>query len=82
MPPFRPGFGSKDPPGPSLVALLLGLAVRFPSLIKKTANARSVDCFFMELAGIEPASKDSSMPVSSIIVFVLRFPHRDVQRQT
>ncbi len=35
----------------------------------------------MELAGIEPASKDSSIPVSSITVFALRFPHPGAQRQ-
>ena len=36
---------------------------------------------FMELAGIEPASKDSSIPVSSITVCVLRFPHTGAHRQ-
>ncbi len=35
----------------------------------------------MELAGIEPASKDSSIPVSSIIVYVLGFPRDNAQRQ-
>jgi len=35
----------------------------------------------MELAGIEPASKDSSIPVSSITVFDLGFPHPGAQRQ-
>ncbi len=35
----------------------------------------------MELAGIEPASKDSSIPVSSIIVCVLGFPHAGAHRQ-
>ena len=38
--------------------------------------------FFVELAGIEPASKDPSIPVSSITVFVLTFPLPHVQRQT
>ncbi len=37
--------------------------------------------FFMELAGIEPASKDPSIPVSPITVSVLRFLHLSAQRQ-
>ena len=37
--------------------------------------------FFMELAGIEPASKDPSIPVSSIIVCVLGFPGAGAHRQ-
>ena len=36
----------------------------------------------MELAGIEPASKDPSIPVSPITVFVFGFPRCGVQRQT
>ena len=36
----------------------------------------------MELAGIEPASKDPSIPVSPITVFALTFPLPYVQRQT
>ena len=35
----------------------------------------------MELAGIEPASKDSSIPVSPITVCVLGFPRRCAHRQ-
>ncbi len=35
----------------------------------------------MELAGIEPASEDSSIMASPITVYVLTFPHEDAHRQ-
>jgi len=46
------------------------------------ANSHFATFSIMELAGIEPASKDPSIPVSPITVFVLSFPPQRVQRQT
>ena len=77
LPPFRPGFDLNDPLGRSI------LSRRSIPLFQHIQKEEACLLFsYMELAGIEPASKDSSIKVSPITVQYFGFPRACVSGQT